>query len=147
MSGAPNPQHDKIRLVLNLCAPAGASYNDFLDKSSLPRAPMSSVRRFSHSLWRAGPQFDTSAASLQNLTLLQCPIPSYFLHRQLSDLPTIGPANFSLCHNFYTAYHSICTKLNVKLAPPCPDHDKAFSPTSVGTVPGKKKNFNYHRVI
>ncbi len=48
------PQHDKVRLVLNLSAPPGSSYNDCLDKLSLPRASMSSPRRFSHGLWHAG---------------------------------------------------------------------------------------------
>ncbi len=45
------PQHDKVRLVLNLSAPTGASYNDYLDKFTLPRTPMSSARRFSFALW------------------------------------------------------------------------------------------------
>jgi hypothetical protein len=179
------PQHDKVRLVLNLSAPAGSSYNDFLDKFALPRAAMSSPRRFSYGLWRAGPhalfikpdmsaayknipqhpsvwpsqgfswlgrffvdistvfgstvavaQFDAFAATLQNLTLLRCPIPACFIFRQLDDLPLISPANNPRCIQFYQCYLSLCHDLHVKLSPPCPNFDKSFGPTTSGTVLG-----------
>ncbi len=179
------PQHDKIRLVLNLSAPAGSSYNDCLDKWYLPRARMSSSRQFSHGLWSAGPnavfikpdmsaayknipqhssvwpaqgfswlgryfidtstvfgstaavaQFDAFAATLQNLTLLRCCIPSHYMFRQLDDLPVISPADDSSCARFYDCYLSLCRDLNVKLAPPCPHSDKSFGPTTSGIVLG-----------
>jgi hypothetical protein len=179
------PQQDKIRLVLNLSAPPGSSYNDCLDKLSLPRAAMSSPRRFSHGLWHAGQhatfikpdmsaayknipqhpsvwpaqgffwlgcyfvdtstvfgstaavaQFDAFAASLQNLTLLHCPVPSRFIFRQLDDLPVINPAGDDSCSQFYKKYLSLCDDLNVKLSPPCPQFEKSFGPTNSGIVLG-----------
>jgi len=41
-----------------------------------------------------------------------------------------------LTEKFTTAYKNICEKLNVPLAPPCKNHEKAFEPSTFGTVLG-----------
>jgi hypothetical protein len=81
-------------------------------------------------------QFDAFAATLQNLTLLRCPLPANYLHRQLDDLPIISPTSSALCSKFFQAYSSLCQELKVRLAPPCPQFDKSFGPTTHGTVLG-----------
>ena len=47
-------QHDKIRIVMNLSAPAGESYNDAIDKLSLEKVSMSSARLFGYSVMDCG---------------------------------------------------------------------------------------------
>jgi hypothetical protein len=86
-------------------------------------------------------QFDTFAATLQNLTLLRCPVPSRFIFRQLDDLPVITRASNPICEKFYHSYLSVCDELNVKLAAPCPKFDKSFGPTTSG------KSFLSHRLL
>jgi hypothetical protein len=53
------------------------------------------------------PPFDTFAATFQNLTLLRCPISSYFLFRQLENRLIIHPTHTSLCSQFFSHYHKL----------------------------------------
>jgi hypothetical protein len=47
-------QNEKVRPVLNLSAPKGASFNDCVDKIQLEKVHMSSVKQFAASLVKAG---------------------------------------------------------------------------------------------
>jgi hypothetical protein len=81
-------------------------------------------------------QFDTFAHTLQNLALHYAPIPSFFIHRVLDDLPVISPPYLPLCENFTAAYLAIADQCNIILAPPCPRKEKAFYNSTSGLVLG-----------
>ncbi len=48
------PQKNKVRPVLNLSAPAGASFNEAVNPDSLQKLGMSSAREFGYEILRAG---------------------------------------------------------------------------------------------
>jgi hypothetical protein len=80
--------------------------------------------------------FDILANTIKTLTLVNCRIPSRFVHRQLDDVPIVAPANSNWCKEFYDTYKNICNHINVELAKQCPDFDKAFGCTKEGKVLG-----------
>jgi hypothetical protein len=45
-----------------------------------------------------------------------------------------------LTETFTTAYKDICKNLNIPLAPDCEKHEKAFGPSTYGTVLGVQFN-------
>ena len=58
------------------------------------------------------------------------------MHRTLDDVPVVTPAASIHGPRFAAAYHDICDKLNIQLAPACPQLEKAFQDSTVGTVLG-----------
>jgi hypothetical protein len=79
---------------------------------------------------------DILANTVKTLTLVNCKIPSRFVHRQLDDVPIVAPENTSWCREFYDSYKNICDQLNIELAKQCPDFDKAFGCSKEGKVLG-----------
>jgi hypothetical protein len=63
-------------------------------------------------------------------------IPKASVHRQLDDVPIVSPRGSKLMERFTGLYVEISKKLNVPLAPNCEKHEKAFGPTTFGTVLG-----------
>jgi hypothetical protein len=63
-------------------------------------------------------------------------IPKTLVHRQLDDVPMVSPGGSGLTERFTSLYREICDSLNVPLAPYCEKHEKAFGPTTFGTVLG-----------
>ena len=59
-----------------------------------------------------------------------------FVHRTLDDAPIVTPASSSAGPAFAAAYEALCADVGVRLASPCPDFDKAFVDSTVGTVLG-----------
>jgi hypothetical protein len=76
------------------------------------------------------------ANTVKTLAAAGSDIPSRFIHRQLDDTPVIAPASKNWCNIFLNNYKSICEKINLELAPDCPQHDKSFGPTKVGKILG-----------
>jgi hypothetical protein len=70
--------------------------------------------------------FDILANTIKTLTLVNCKIPSRFVHHQLDDVPIVAPDNTNWCSEFYDSYKNICDLQNIELAKQCPDFDKAF---------------------
>ena len=54
----------------------------------------------------------------------------------LDDAPIVTPANSSAGPAFAAGYEALCADVGVRLASPCPDFDKAFVDSTVGTVLG-----------
>jgi hypothetical protein len=80
--------------------------------------------------------FDILGNTITSLAKVGCGIPSHLIHRQLDDTPVIAPKNSGWCEEFYNSYKNICEKINLQLAPECPDLDKSFGPTTKGKVLG-----------
>jgi hypothetical protein len=80
--------------------------------------------------------FDILANTIKTLAAVNCKIPRKLIHRQLDDTPIVAAAGSGWCEEFYQAYKSICKKINIELAPDCPNKDKSYGPTTRGKVLG-----------
>ena len=86
--------------------------------------------------------FDVVGQTLLDLTIATSKIPKKWIHRQLDDVPVACPKNTSWCEKFERTYKEICSRCGVKLAPNCPNYDKAFGCTKYGKVLGIWFNSN-----
>jgi hypothetical protein len=84
--------------------------------------------------------YDMLGNSVRSLTLSSCKIPGHLVHRQLNDVPLVGPKESGWCEEFTAMYESICEECGIKLAPPCPKNEKAFKNTTFGKVLGIEFN-------
>ncbi len=71
--------------------------------------------------------FDILANTIKTLAAVGCNIPKKLIHRQLDDTPIVAPAGSGWCE-VYESYKSICEKINIELAPDCPNRDKSYDP-------------------
>jgi hypothetical protein len=81
-------------------------------------------------------QFDTFAATLQNMALSLSSAELTAVHRQLDDLIVVCRATSTACASFTESYQWLCSYLNVKLAPADIKKEKAFYNSTVGLVLG-----------
>jgi len=84
--------------------------------------------------------FDCLPETLVNIVCTEEKIPKKWVHRQLDDVPVVSPSNTDFAKQFSVKYASLCKTLNIPLAEPCPNKEKAFGPSTKGTVLGI--NFN-----
>jgi hypothetical protein len=84
----------------------------------------------------AVPNYDILGNVFRNLVLLECDIPSKFVHRHLDDIPVVGPKNSGWCEEFTKKFRELTSKINLILAPDCPKLEKAFSNSQCGKVLG-----------
>jgi len=84
--------------------------------------------------------FDIVGATIKELTLTDCSIPSKLVHRQLDDVPVVAPKNSGWCEEFSSKYKNLCNEINMKLAPDCSLKDKAFTCSTYGKVLGIEFN-------
>ncbi len=178
-------QKNKVRVIMNLSAPAGASLNDTIDKLALEKVTMSSAKAFGYSVIDCGSgarmwkrdlvdpyknipasladlrlqvfswlgmgfvrtqkvygdsssvaAFDRLGSTLASLASTISDLPPYLIHRTLNDTPIVTPPHSSLGPAFALAYRDVCGSVGARLAPACPDHDKAFEDSTVGRVLG-----------
>ena len=80
--------------------------------------------------------FDVFGNTLKCLALSISSISPEFVHRQLDDVPLVGPEKSNWCQEFSENYKKICDDLNVKLAKDCPKFEKAFTNCKCGKVLG-----------
>ena len=80
--------------------------------------------------------YDTLGNSVLSLAKCVCRIPKDLVHRQLDDVPVVGPAHTNWCQEFTKEYEEVCKYIGVKLAPDCPNKDKAFKNSTEGKVLG-----------
>ena len=80
--------------------------------------------------------YDIVGNTIQCIAICLCIILSELVHRQLDDVPVVSPANKSWCEEFSTCYQNLCKELNLKLAPNCPNLEKAFENETKGKVLG-----------
>ena len=80
--------------------------------------------------------YDIFGNTVECLAISDSSIPSDFVHRQLDDVPVVGPANKDWCSSFSFAYKNLCDEIGVKLAPDCEKFEKAFTNSKFGKVLG-----------
>jgi hypothetical protein len=80
--------------------------------------------------------FDVLSNTVKTLALARSHIPSKFVHRQLDDVPIVGPRSSGWCEEFLSNYKKICSEINLVLAEECKSFDKAFGCTTRGKVLG-----------
>ena len=81
-------------------------------------------------------KFDNFGETVTNIAATIAETPKNLIHRQLDNVPTVAPESTNFVESFSSTYKSVCKKLNIDLATPCPSHDKAFKPSTFGTVLG-----------
>jgi hypothetical protein len=81
-------------------------------------------------------QFDSFAATLQNMASSLSSADLIAIHRQLDDLIVVSRADSLACASFTEAYTWLCSYLNIKLAPPDIKLEKAFYNSCTGLVLG-----------
>ena len=84
--------------------------------------------------------FDVLGSTILSLTLADCKIPKYLVHRQLDDVPVVAPVSSGWCEEFSEKYTKMCNRLKIGLAPECPSREKAFVNSTTGTVLGVEFN-------
>jgi hypothetical protein len=80
--------------------------------------------------------FDPLPETMVNIACTLGKIPKNSVHRQLDDVPIVSPRGSNLTERFTNLYVQISEKINVPLAPNCERHEKAFGPSTYGTVLG-----------
>ncbi len=80
--------------------------------------------------------FDPLPETAVNLACSLSKVPKKWITRQLDDVPIVSPKGSKLTEKFYTAYKEICTEIGIPLAEECPRNEKAFGPSTQGTVLG-----------
>ena len=86
--------------------------------------------------------FDVPAKTVQTLARVRSAIPRDLVKQTLDDTAGTGPPESGWCEEFTANYKDICSQLNIRLAPDCPNADKAFTNTTIGTVLGVRFNSN-----
>jgi len=80
--------------------------------------------------------FDSLPETIVNIVCCMQKISKTHVQRQLDDVPMVASKDSGLTEKFTAAYKDICSKVNIPLANDCPAHEKAFGPTTFGTVLG-----------
>jgi len=84
--------------------------------------------------------FDCLPETLVNIVCSEEKIPRKWVHRQLDDVPVVSPKNTDYSARFSDKYAVLCKKLNIPLAEFCPQKEKAFGPSTEGTILGIEFN-------
>jgi hypothetical protein len=82
--------------------------------------------------------FDPLPETTVNIVCTKAKIPRKWVKRKLDDVPVVAPQGSNLAESFYDNYKEVCGNLRIPLPPNCPNHDKAFGPSTSGTVLGIK---------
>ena len=80
--------------------------------------------------------YDLLGNSSRAIVLTDCKIPKNQVLRQLDDVPAVAPNGSGWCEEFLTKYKNFCNLVNLELASPCPNFDKAFECTKFGKILG-----------
>ena len=84
--------------------------------------------------------FDCLPETLVNIVCSEEKIPRKWVHRQLDDVPVVSPIDTDYSARFSEKYALLCKKFNIPLADFCPNKEKAFGPSTTGTVLGVEFN-------
>ena len=84
----------------------------------------------------AVPGFDRLGGTLEAVAAAVADFPKKWIHRTVDDTAIVTPASSSLGEKFAAAYKKLCAEANISLAENCPENDKAFEDSCVGTVLG-----------
>jgi len=84
--------------------------------------------------------FDVVAKTIQDVAITRSKIPRRWVHRTLDDTAVVSPKGSGFCESFTAEYTKLCNNINMKLAPDCPENEKAFRNQAEGTVLGIRFN-------
>ena len=84
--------------------------------------------------------FDTPAKTIQVVARTMSKIPKEFVKQTLDDTASVGPQGSMWCEEFTENYKEVCRQLNIELASNCPNGEKAFTNSTMGTVLGIRFN-------
>jgi len=84
--------------------------------------------------------FDVVAKTIQDVAITKSNTPRRWVHRTLDDTAVVAPGDSGICERFTSEYTQLCNNINIKLAPDCPDNEKAFRNKSEGTILGIRFN-------
>jgi hypothetical protein len=80
--------------------------------------------------------FDRLNNTIVAIAAAAAKLPTHWIHRTLDDVPIVTPATSIAGPAFEHEYTKICNLIGASLASPCPNLEKAFSDSTVGTVLG-----------
>jgi hypothetical protein len=80
--------------------------------------------------------FDCLAETIVNVVKIMAETPENCVFRQLDDISIVAPGKSKIAENFVEKLQSICNDISVPLAALCPDHNKAFTPSTYGNMLG-----------
>jgi len=80
--------------------------------------------------------FDCLAETLVNIVCTEENLSKGLVHRQLDDVPVVSAKGTKFAERFAAKYEEVCKNCKVPLAETCPNHEKAFGPSTYGTVLG-----------
>jgi len=185
------PQKGKIRVIMNLSFPQGASFNDNVKDHMMEAVTMTTARQFGFAIVEAGPgarmwkydlkdayknmpakpsdthlqgftwlgrffvegqqcfgartavaAYDRLGNTLLTIAAINADVPTSKLHRCLDDVPIVAPAQAAWGARLAEEYKLVCSAVGAQLAPNCPNNDKAFENSTVGTVLGVRFDSN-----
>jgi hypothetical protein len=82
------------------------------------------------------PTYDSLSLTVSDLAITASQVPARCIFRTLDDEVSVAPAASTWAQDFSRAYKAICAELNIPLAPPCPNREKAFTLQTAGRVLG-----------
>ena len=82
------------------------------------------------------PNYDILGHTIEVLAVVISDTPAELTLRRLDDVPNVAPVSTQWCEKFAVVYSDLCESINVKLAPDCPNRDKAFRNVKEGKVLG-----------
>ena len=82
------------------------------------------------------PNYDILGHTIEDVAIVLSNTPANLTLRRLDDVPNVAPASTPWCEQFANVYCDLCDSINVKLAPNCPNKDKAFTNEKQGKVLG-----------
>ena len=80
------------------------------------------------------PNYDILGHTIEDVAIVLSNTPANLTLRRLDDVPNVAPASSPWCEQFANVYCDLCDSINVKLAPNCPNKDKAFTNEKQGKV-------------
>ena len=80
--------------------------------------------------------FDCLGETILNICKTETKTDKKWIHRQLDDTPIVSPKDSGITEEFSKKYRENCKELNIELAPYCPQQEKAFGPSTEGTILG-----------
>jgi hypothetical protein len=84
----------------------------------------------------AAANFDMLAGTVLELAKAKADIPEKLVHRTLDDVACVSPATKNWAIQFTETYRELAAELNIPLAPDCPNLEKSFTDSTIGTVLG-----------
>jgi hypothetical protein len=80
--------------------------------------------------------FDSLAETIVSVVKTMANTPENCVFRQLDDISIVAPRDSNIAELFVKKLNEVCKAINVPLAELCPNHNKAFAPSTYGNMLG-----------